>query len=203
MAASATFAERWEDGIIKKETRAEAAETQRIFTAALTARPDMGEGKIKAPPRQERVAARFGGGYRSGERGTGNYDWFYELHPAEQKRVRENWFGGSLSVDEVEEIMPIREWLALTRGIDAAKAVQRGKDLQKNRYSGRNPLEYLKKGRPEDEGGRYERRDGDRSHGVQFFTDHNGVVHPIRASYENQGSAAKADTTDYGADEAF
>ncbi len=42
----------------------------------------------------------------------------------------------------------MHEWLALTRAIDAAKAVVRGRDLQKARYGGRNPLAYLEKGRP-------------------------------------------------------
>ena len=59
------------------------------------------------------------------------------------------------------------------------------KDVKADRYGGRNPTTFLVKGRPEDYG---ERVEHDPSSKVQFFTDENGVVHPIRSSYEHKAA---------------
>lgn len=199
--------------------RVEALDTERVFRDALFAnRPDLGEGRIRAPAPREKIAARFGGG----RRGTAEYDWFWELAPEEQARIRQNWMTPSrsaISPDEVEAMgLPIEEWLALTRGIDAARAVATGRELQPKRYGGRNPLAYISRGDPDDEGERVSRfttrrastpdRDVRSSEGVQFFTDENGVVHPIRASYESRtggrGPMSAAEIRErYGDDEAF
>jgi len=150
-------------------------------------------GKIAAPPPQERVPKRFGGGYRAA---TSEYDWFYGLSRAEQARLRENWFThgkGGTSPDEVEDMgLTMTEWLALTRGIDAAKAVKVGRVPTAARFGGRNPLAFISRGRPEDHGQRVARitskrhpskwHDIDRGAHVQYFVA-DGVVHPIRASY--------------------
>jgi hypothetical protein len=179
----------------KVSARADAREAEQVFRDALTAgRPEMGSAKIKAPPEREKVAKRFGGGTRAR---SGEYDWFYELNPAEQSRIRRNWMSHdrtALTPDEVEEMgLPMHQWLALTRGIDAARAVQTGRYLQPKRYGGRNPLHYLAAGRPDDHGEtvrHFQSRRGTLHEvpagaRVQFFTDADGIVHPIRATYEN------------------
>lgn len=173
----------------------EADEARRAFEDALAAHRLDGV-RLKAPPAREQRAQRFGGGRHSR---NGEYDWFWELAPDERARVRDNWMTSSSSAqtpDEVEAAgVPIDEWLALTRGIDAAKAVRTGRHLQAKRYGGRDPLAYLGKVHPDELEGRVERfharRGGthhsiERAAGVQFFTDENGIVHPIRASYEGE-----------------
>jgi hypothetical protein len=174
--------------------------------------------RIRAPERLERRAARVGGGYRS--RG-GEYDWFYELHPAEQKRIRANWMSSSSSApspDEIEERIPMREWLSATRAIDMSRAVETGRQVSKNRYGGQTPesliagepydlrelhhedeeraAHHVRRARASGRTGRHHvpanphnvkrgiayKEDG--SLDVQFFTDSEGRVHPIRASYE-------------------
>jgi hypothetical protein len=212
---------------VRADQRAEARQAEATFRDALTAgRPDLGGGRIKAPPERERVAKRFGGGTRAA---TGEYDWFYELHPDEQGRIRRNWMteaaGTGVAPDEVEDMgLPMPEWLALTRGIDAAKAVQSGRHLQARRYGGRHPLAFLVKGDPADHGppppGQptpriASRRDPSKWHDVdqharvQYFTA-NGVIHPIRASYAHADSGrysapmSEAERKErYGEDEAF
>jgi len=209
--------------------RAAAEEAERAFSSALYSK-DVGSGKLRTPPRLERRAERFGGGFRS--RG-GEYDWFYSLHPAEQARIRQNWMssaggvgsatgggGRAMTPDEMEAAgLPVGEWLALTRGIDAARAVRTGRQLQPKRYGGRDPSATVLAGVPEEEGTwvrvfrsrrpedpDHEIPDGDE---VQFFTDENGVVHPIRASYENRPGIRTRRLTRaqvferYGTDEAF
>lgn len=193
-----------EDRLARAARRQEAADAEAMFTDALfAARPDLADGRIKAPPPRERIAKRFGGGTRDVT--SGSYDWFYELDPAEQSRIRQNWMvtdegveAGAgrrrgMTPDEIEEAgLPMGEWLALTRGIDAARAVQTGREVSPKRYGGRDPYAYLKRARPEDEGSRVDgftdrqgrRREIDGNDRVQFFTDENGVVHPIRATYE-------------------
>lgn len=195
--------------------RGAAVESERVFTEALTAgRPDLGTGRIKAPPALERRAQRFGGGYRAR---SAEYDWFYSLAPQEQARIRENWMTseGGVSPDEVEAMgLPMGEWLALTRGIDASRAVQTGRHVQAKRYGGRNPLAYLATGPPEDHGTPVRRftsrrtgvsHDIGRDDQVQFFTDSNGVVHPIRASYEGRSARTTTLPTYFAerGDEAF
>lgn len=175
--------------------RREADEAERAFLAALDARSDLSDRRIKAPAARERVAARAGGGRRAQVGGT--YDWFWELAPEERTRIRDNWMTtdrSAMSPDEVEDTgVPMSEWLALTRGIDAARAVKAGRTLQAKRYGGRHPLKFIEAGDPAEHGThttelRSRHRPDvvhhvDPSGRVQFFTDHEGVVHPIRASY--------------------
>lgn len=137
-------------------------------------------GRIKAPPALRKEAARFGGRYRGGgERGTsGLYDWFYELDPAEQARIRQNWMSPTgVAVDELEENIPIGEWLEITRRIDASKALQTGRTLSRKRYGGLTDA-TARAGTLV--------RSGLEETGVvrrcRFFTDSDGVVHPIRST---------------------
>jgi hypothetical protein len=175
--------------------------------------------RMRAPERLERRAERVGGGYRSKQ--AGSYDWFYELHPKEQARIRANWMtssGNAPTPDEIEARVPIREWLTATRAIDMAKAVETGRQVSKDRYGGQTPASliagepydlaelhhedrdraarHVRRARAEGKIGRHHaarnphnvrrgiayRADG--SLDVQFFTDEEGRVHPIRASYE-------------------
>lgn len=95
-----------------------------------------------------------------------------------------------------------------------------GRELSAKRYGGRNPVKFLVTGDPDDEGERVGTMSTRRSstpdrevrstEGVQFFTDENGVVHPIRASYEHRASStahyamSEAERREiYGDDEAF
>ncbi len=154
---------------------------------------------------------RWGGGYRQ-KRTSGNWDWFYGLTKKEQARLRENWFGGVQDPDEIEERVSIREWLDLTRRVDAARALGSGRLVNPDRYGGLNP-NHLIEGTPynvriiwaEDDraiahihkaqaGGRLGRSwrervwdvEPDRSH-VEFRTRPDGQVYPIRATEPNQG----------------
>jgi hypothetical protein len=118
--------------------------------------------------------------------------------------------------------LPMTAWLALTRGIDAAKAVEVGRVPLAARFGGRNPLAFIGRGRPEDQGQRVARitskwdpskwHDIDRSAHVQYFVA-DDVVHPIRASYQRVDARSFVNARgelvtvgakrDYGADEAF
>lgn len=171
-----------------------------------------GEGKIKAPPKLERQAERVGGGYVSKK--GGDYDWFYGLSKAEQKRLRSNWFSsssGAQTPDEVEERgLSMKQWLALTRGIDAARAVRSGRGGGDTaRYGGRAARSYVTRGSAADHGTplrKAKHRDGsyhdiDRNANVQYFTDANGEVHPIRRSYSKVDARAKKQ--DFGDDPEF
>jgi hypothetical protein len=182
----------------RAEQRAEAREAEGDYWDALTSGRRAGlSGKIKAPPRLERRPAREGGGYRS--RTASDYDWFYSLHPDEQKRIRSNWFttgAGAASPDEYEDAgLTMTEWLALTRGIDASRAVAKGRGSgNPTRYGGRAAAKLVEKGRAQDHGTpttRVARSTGDHSYQdaygssrVQYFTDAEGRVHPIRSSYQ-------------------
>ena len=187
--------------------RAKAAE--RDYESALSAGRRSGfNGMIRTPPRLVKTPERVGLGYVSA--GGGDYDWFYGLSKAEQTRVRDNWFTGSSSAaspDEVEDMgLSMREWLALTRGIDAARALQTRSQLSRARYGGRDPMHFLDVGEPEDHGERHEPdyHDAYGSKRVQFFTDKNGEVHPIRASYERPKTAAdKQRAANYEEEEPF
>jgi hypothetical protein len=169
-------------------------------------RHDAGRGAMAAPPRLERVAARHGGGYRS--RGAGDYDWFYKLSKAEQGRLREGWFSTAStaqSPDEIKDKIGIGEWLNQTRRADMARAVAAGRTPTANRYGGHSVAQLV--GHHTDmDADDYQARRPRRTrtgHAVlsrdaggrpQFFTDENGVVHPIRATMpENQGKAPAYD----------
>lgn len=173
----------------------QARAAERDYESALSAGARSSfNGKIRTPPRLTKTAARIGLGYVRG--GASDYDWFDGLSRAEQARIRHNWFSDSSSAaspDEVEGMgLSMREWLALTRGIDAARALQTRTNLQRSRYGGRDPMSFLAVGEPEDHGRRHEPdyHDAYGSSRVRFFTDKEGVVHPIRASYERPRTAA-------------
>jgi hypothetical protein len=51
-------------GAARQEEIAQAREAEQIFMGALTAVPGF-TGKLQAPPRLEKKAVRWGGGYRS------------------------------------------------------------------------------------------------------------------------------------------
>jgi hypothetical protein len=138
-------------------------------------------GKIKTPPPLVREPERTGGGVPLP--GAGDYDWLYSLSRAEQKRLRENWFtssSGASSPDEVESRgLSMSQLLALTRGIDAARAVRVGRGGNAARYGNRSAASYVRQGRPEDHGEPMRRakhrdetyHDVDRNADVQYFTD--------------------------------
>ena len=205
--------------------RRQAAEAEAAYLDALTAGRGGFTGKIAAPEAARKVRTGWGTSeYR--RRHGGEYDWFDGLSKAEQARIRENWFShdpGAVSPDEVEAMgLPMSEWLALTRGVDVARTVKAGRRPKRERYGGADPANFLLVGRPEDHGQRVRRftskRDGskwhdiDRGARVQYFTDKEGRVHPIRASYQAadarynvspRGELVRTGRRDYGADEAF
>lgn len=163
--------------------RSEAAVAEEEYRDQLTARLGNMRGKIALPPPRERIAKRVGGGTRS--RGAQDYDWFYALAPAEQQRIRSNWMTpGGTGVDEVEEKIPIREWLNLTRRIDLTRAVATGRQVKLARYGGLEPKTLLavrttdKRGRAR--GRRSSETATERNPRCHFFTDRDGEVHPIR-----------------------
>jgi hypothetical protein len=118
-----------------KKLRGEAR--QEASQVAVDARGTLGavEGdKLPAPPAMRRTRDALGRD-RWVRDGGGEWDWFDELHPREQARLRRNWMidtSGSYSVDTlhqrwndhfstdltVDEVMG--EWLDLTRRADAA-----------------------------------------------------------------------------------
>lgn len=158
-------------------------------------------GRIKAPPRLRREAVRFGGRYRGGgERGTsGLYDWFYELDPAEQARIRQNWMAPTgAAVDELEENISIEEWLSLTRRIDASRALATGRQLSRKRYGGLTVS--VDRARRQARSLADEAVYGDRR--CRFFTDDEGVVHPIRATCGDTTTVGRY-TPNIGGDEDF
>ena len=191
-------------------TIAQAKAAEQDFLEALTSgrRAAFAGGRIAAPPRAKLTSKRVGLGYVRG--GASDYDWFDGLSRAEQSRIRKNWMTdapGAPAPDELEGAgLAMTEWLALTRGIDASRALQRRQGLSRARYGGRDPLAFLAAGKPADYGTpttRVRKSTGDHgyvdaygSSRVRFFTDKEGVVHPIRASYERPSSAvdrARAD----------
>lgn len=80
---------------------------------------------IRAP--ENRVYDRASGEWRVDD--GGNFDWFYGLAAAEQARLRRNWMSSqcTVSVDEVEQVMAIGEWLDLTRRVDLCRVVASGR----------------------------------------------------------------------------
>lgn len=204
---------------VKASARSAGRRAQEDFEQELENRVGSLGWRIQAPERLERRAARVGGGYRSRQRGL--YDWFYELDPKEQARLRRNWMSSSSSAptpDEIEEHLPIRDWLDLTRAVDMSKAVATGRQTNRRLYGGKTPESFIA-GEPydlrelhhqdEERAARHVRRaraegrigrhhapknprnvrrgiayKADGSLDVQFFTDEEGRVHPIRASYE-------------------
>jgi hypothetical protein len=198
MTTDNAFHARRPGGAARQEEIAQAREAEQVFMGAL--RVPSFTGKLVPPPRLEKEAMRWGGGYRS--RSAEDWDWFYGLSKAEQARLRANWFAhdaGAAPSDLESFGFTPQKWLALTRGVDAARALQRNHYVKANRYGGHNPTTFLVKGRPEDYG---ERVEHDPSSKVQFFTDENGVVHPIRASYEHK-SATPGRTYEAWENEAF
>lgn len=212
--------------------RIEARQREVMFSKELSRAVGDNLGvKLKAPPPLERRAQRFGGGYVS--KGAEDYDWFYGLSRAEQKRLRENWMTHSSAAptpSEIEEHIPIRKWLDLTRGVDMSRAITNGRHINEDRYGGMRP-ESLIVGEPYDLD-EIHHRDRDRrarhwraakdagdlgrnkpvnprnvrrgisykadgTLDVQFFTDDEGVVHPIRASYDEGDTGPKVEHRDY------
>lgn len=205
--------------------RREAADAETAYWDALTAGRGGFTGKIAAPKVARKARTAWGTSEYRREH-SGEYDWFDGLSKAEQARVRENWFShdpGAVSPDEVEAMgLPVSEWLALTRGIDVARTVKAGRRPKADRYGGTSPATFLMRGRPEDHGQRVRRftskrdpskwHDIDRGARVQYFTDKEGHVHPVRSSYQAvdsryhvsaTGQLVKTGAKDYDADEAF
>jgi hypothetical protein len=206
----------WEKDRLEKvrdSTRRHALEASRFYRDELERRA--GSGKMRRPRRLSYER----GEYRSRE--AADYDWFFSLSKAEQSRIRENWMTESShgeAPDEIEEKIPIREWLDLTRRVDMSRALATGRHVQRDRYGGLNPKSLIA-GEPYDpavlHGGDDQaahdhisraRREGrlgkHHAHhagpGVQFFTDKEGIVHPIRRTYETKVQAMRP-----GDEEAF
>ncbi len=134
---------------------------------------------------------------------------------AKGQSIRARTGRGGLSPDELEPKMPVADWLEHTRAIDGSRALASGRNISPDRYGGLNP-NHLIEGAPYDvrviwgddvraldhlrasAGRRRHETDPDK---VQFFTDQNGIVHPIRASYEH--ASAPASEHDYGEDLPF
>jgi hypothetical protein len=120
---------------LKAQARANAADVRDEAQFAL----DAADAFQMAPP------------YAKGSieaRQTGAYDWFYQLHPDEQLRLRQGWMKGhrqTASPDQIAERIgnfygaadydeSIARWLDETRRYDAAGALQRGKIPAESRY---------------------------------------------------------------------
>ena len=92
------------------------------------------------PPAGKREEKRWGGDYR--RKTQANWDFFDALSEDEQRRLYERWFapaGHGMSPDEVEERMPIDEWLRLTRQADLGRAMATGKGTNSRRFGGLRP----------------------------------------------------------------
>lgn len=194
-------------------TRAEEGrEAERAYRVQLQTRagPDYA-GRMRTPPPLEWEAKRFGGGRHA--RGTsGLYDWFHELDPAEKQRIRENWMSPQgFKVDEMEDKLPTREWLSLTRRIDMSRAIAGGRHINRKRYGNLDPDKVLLSGakigqlrRRKGGGRRPGRGEGTSRPGCHFFTDDDKVVHPIRSTCEHARRESAAERQErYGADEPF
>lgn len=169
----------------------EAHQAERAYRDQLAARAGLDyDGRMALPPPLERDAARFGG--RRRQRKGGDYDWLYELHPDEQTRIRANWMTphGGFSPDELEEHMPVHEWLSLTRRIDMSRAIARGRHINRNRFGNVDPDKVLLHG--ERIGRHREKADDDEPGRCHFFTDDDGVVHPIRSTCGHEGKRMAA-----------
>lgn len=154
----------------------------------------------------ETARTRSGKEYRSG--GASDYDWFFSLGKAEQARIRENWMTSSRGAPTPtrSKRLPIREWLALTRRVDMARALATGRHVNRDRHGGLDPASLIA-GEPcdprelhhpdrerahrhvsrairEGKTGRHHARSAGPH--VEFFTDKAGVVHPIRATTGNR-----------------
>lgn len=129
-------------------TADDARDAEHIYRRQLEQRagPDYA-GRMRTPERLQRDSIRFGGGHHA--RGThGTYDWFFELDPAEQQRIREKWMTPQgFAVDEMEDKLPVKEWLSLTRRIDMASAMARGRHVQRKRYGNLDPYKVVVSGR--------------------------------------------------------
>jgi hypothetical protein len=217
--APPTVGDRYHAERARRSLRTEARTRQGEFERELDNRVGgLGE-RLKAPPRLQQRAKRFGGGHVQ-KATKENYDWFYELSQAEQARIRSNWMTESSTAaapSEIEERISMTDWLRLTRAIDMSKAIQTGRHVQADRYGGQSPASLIA-GEPYDLE-EIHHRDGRRraahwkaakqagkfGHGhpvnpknvrrgiayradgsldVQYFTDEQGRIHPIRASYE-------------------
>src|SRR5262245_10746861 len=123
-------------------TRARAAEA--AYRDQLHARATLDyDGRMRLPPPRQQERKRFGGGYHA--RGTsGLYDWFYELAPEEQQRIRSNWMSRKVfKAAGLEDKMPIHEGLSLPRRIDMSRAAARGRRIERKRYGGLDPEKVL------------------------------------------------------------
>jgi hypothetical protein len=205
-------------------TRAsEGRHAEQVYREQLDTRggDDFGaDSRMKLPPPRQREAIRFGGGTHA--RGTsGLYDWFYELAPEEQQRLRANWMTPrGYAVDEMEDKLPVTEWLSLTRRIDMARAITKGRHIERKRYGGLDPDKVLTSGRRlgdlkaaagkggagrrpggKTRAGRSGDSQGSRCH---FFTDDDGVVHPIASTCGHVRHITRREVREkYGDDEAF
>lgn len=130
---------------IRSSAREAARANIRMWEAEYEQRMgDLGP-KIKAPAPLEKRPERFGG--RRVSKQGGSYDWFYELDPSEQARIRANWMTKSSTAaapDEVEEHMPMADWLRMTRVIDMSKAIATGRHVKGGaRYGGMKPATLI------------------------------------------------------------
>ncbi len=97
-----------------------------------------GRGQVRRPSRK--VYDRYAG-WRDATH-TGLFDWLENVSGAEKTRLRRSWFAepgdtDAASVDEVEDSgLPIEEWLAETRIIDAASALSHGRLVKPEAYGG-------------------------------------------------------------------
>lgn len=130
--------------LVKESAQKAARDAEEDWQAELERAVGQLGYKIKAPERKEKRAERFGGGYRSKQKG--DYDWFYDLNPKEQARIRSNWmtdYAGAPTPDEIETRIPLKHWVEITRGIDMSRAVQTGRHVQKERYGGMSPSSLI------------------------------------------------------------
>lgn len=152
---------------LRAQARTEAAASKQQFEGQLEARVP---ATMSRPPKLRqssdtagRRVYRHGVGPEAHAPG-GEWDWFYNLDPLEQKRLRRDWMteatrgegrfgsgGSNTGPDIIAEYWDptldfddaIEQWLDLTRSIDQAGAVARGRLPSTGAHSGRVSLDAV------------------------------------------------------------
>jgi hypothetical protein len=122
---------------------------------------DAGPGVLQRPPPLEHRSSRTSASGRSEYVSTGaqDWDWFYALSSAEQKRLRSGWFAAAgdsnaSGVDELAERVAnasgartqreaIETWLRETRIVDAARSLGVGRLTGSDRYGGLDQADLI------------------------------------------------------------
>lgn len=129
---------------VRDEVKAAAARIVEDLEGQLD-KDGIGRGSIKRPEHKayDQFARRWV------NRQGGDWDWYFEdLTEPEKDRLRKNWFAGAgnstaWSADELDERMPVRDWLEVTRQVDAAVAITHGRIVNPNGYGGNDATDLI------------------------------------------------------------